>query len=55
MPDNKSIDEYLDLYINFKLKVKEATMLGMDTAEAYRKSLLAIANNWLNLILVIKM
>lgn len=39
MPDNKSIDEYLDLYINFKLKVKEATMLGMDTAEAYRKEL----------------
>ncbi len=27
----KSIDEYLDLYINFKLKVKEAENLGLDT------------------------
>jgi len=27
----QSIDEYLNLYINFKLKVKEAESLGMDT------------------------
>ena len=27
----KSVDEYLDLYINFKLKVKEAESLGIDT------------------------
>ncbi len=39
VPDSKSIDEYLELYINFKLKVKEATVLGMDTAENYRKEL----------------
>src|SRR5215210_497168 len=39
VPDSKSIDEYLDLYINFKLKVKEATVLGMDTAESYKKEL----------------
>ncbi len=41
-----SIDEYLDLYIKFKLKVKEAEALGMDTSPAivqqlgqYRKQL----------------
>ena len=39
-------DEYLDLFINFKLKVKEAEALGMDTTvkfidelEGYRKQL----------------
>ena len=29
--DPKSKSEYLDLYINFKLKVAEAEALGMDT------------------------
>ena len=33
--DKKSIDEYLDLYINFKLKVKEARDLGMDTVNSF--------------------
>lgn len=28
--DPKTIDEYLDLFVNFKLKVKEAEALGMD-------------------------
>lgn len=44
--DQKSIDDYLDLYINFKLKVKEAEDIGMDTVqsfidelEGYRKQL----------------
>ena len=39
-------EEYLDLFINFKLKVKEAEALGMDTTvkfidelEGYRKQL----------------
>ncbi len=48
----KSIDEYLDLYINFKLKVKEAESLGIDTVKAiqaqldqYRKQL---AQNYLH-------
>lgn len=33
--DRKSIEEYLDLYINFKLKVKEAESLGLDTVTAF--------------------
>ena len=44
--DNKSIKEYLDLFINFKLKVIEAEELGYDTMpvfinefEKYRKQL----------------
>lgn len=31
----KSIEEYLDLYINFKLKVKEAENEGLDTVQAF--------------------
>jgi peptidyl-prolyl cis-trans isomerase SurA len=37
--DKKSIDEYLDLYINFKLKVKEAEALGYDTVTSYKNEL----------------
>lgn len=44
--DKKSVDEYLDMYINFKLKVTEAENLKMDTLpkfvkeyEGYRKQL----------------
>ena len=33
--DKKSMREYLDLYINFRLKVKEARDMGMDTAQAF--------------------
>jgi len=33
--DKKSMDEYLDLFINFKLKVKAAEDLGMDTATKF--------------------
>lgn len=35
----KTMDEYLDLFINFKLKVKEAESLGLDTTEAFQKEL----------------
>ncbi|WP_028979814.1 peptidylprolyl isomerase [Sporocytophaga myxococcoides] len=35
----KSIKEYLDLYINFKLKVKEAESLGIDTTTSFKKEL----------------
>ena len=33
--DKKAVDDYLQLYINYKLKVKEALELGMDTAKAF--------------------
>ena len=33
------IDTYLDLYINFKLKVKEARSLGLDTLLSYKNEL----------------
>ncbi len=33
--DSKSLNEYLELYINFKLKVKEAEMLKYDTSVAF--------------------
>lgn len=37
--DNKSVEEYLDLFINFKLKVIEAEHLGLDTTSAFIKEL----------------
>ena len=33
--DPKSLEEYLQLYINFKLKVAEAKELGLDTTKAF--------------------
>jgi len=33
--DQKSLEEYLQLYINFKLKVAEAKELGLDTTKAF--------------------
>lgn len=35
----ESIREYLDLYINYKLKVREAESLKMDTSEAFKTEL----------------
>lgn len=37
--DAKSLNEYVDLFVNFKLKVKEAEELGLDTAKAFREEL----------------
>ena len=37
--DPKSIDEYLELFINFNLKVYEALQLGMDTNNAFVEEL----------------
>ncbi len=37
--DAKSLADYVDLFVNFKLKVKEAEALGMDTAKAFRDEL----------------
>jgi peptidyl-prolyl cis-trans isomerase SurA len=33
--DQKSVNEYLDLFINFKLKVKEAEMMKLDTSMSF--------------------
>lgn len=38
-PDNKAYEEYLDLFINFRLKVTEAKNLGMDTVKSFRDEL----------------
>src|ERR1035438_7428589 len=44
--DKKAVADYLDLFINYKLKVREAVEMGMDTAfsfvnelSGYRKQL----------------
>ena len=37
--DKKTMDEYLELFINFKLKVMQAEALGLDTNEAFLKEL----------------
>lgn len=37
--EQKDMDEYLDLFINFKLKVTEAEAQGIDTTEAFKKEL----------------
>lgn len=35
--DKKSLDEYVDLFINYKLKVAEAKRQGYDTRDGYKK------------------
>lgn len=37
--DQKSLEEYMELYINFRLKVKEAEILGLDTVQAFKDEL----------------
>ena len=37
--DPKTMDEYLDMFINFKLKVAEAEAQGIDTTESFLKEL----------------
>jgi peptidyl-prolyl cis-trans isomerase SurA len=37
--DRKSLEEYMELYINFRLKVKEAEALGLDTVRSFRDEL----------------
>ena len=37
--DPKTMDEYLDMFINFKLKVVEAESQGIDSTEAFKKEL----------------
>ncbi len=37
--DQKSLGDYIDLFVNFKLKVKEAEDMGLDTAKAFKEEL----------------
>ncbi len=37
--DKKAVTDYLDLFVNFKLKVKEAKDMGLDTAKAFNAEL----------------
>ena len=37
--EKKSMEEYLDLFINFKLKVTEAMAQGVDTTESFKQEL----------------
>jgi len=37
--EKKSVDEYLEMFVNFKLKVAEAEALQLDTTEAFKKEL----------------
>ncbi|MFL5752939.1 MAG: peptidylprolyl isomerase, partial [Bacteroidia bacterium] len=37
--DKKSVKEYLELFTNFKLKVKEAEAMGLDTAKSFKDEL----------------
>ena len=42
--NTKTIEEYLTLYENFKLKVLEAESRGLDTLETFRRELLGYRN-----------
>lgn len=37
--DTTSLEEYLELFVNFKLKVKEAEEMGLDTSSAFKEEL----------------
>ena len=37
--DAKSLSDYVELFVNFKLKVKEAEAMGLDTAKSFRDEL----------------
>lgn len=37
--DKKAIDTYLDMYVNFRLKVQEAREMGLDTSKAFKEEL----------------
>jgi peptidyl-prolyl cis-trans isomerase SurA len=37
--EKKSVNDYLDLFVNFKLKVKEAESMGLDTIPSFKQEL----------------
>src|SRR5574344_1263738 len=42
--NQKDLDEYLELLINYKLKIKQAKELGLDTTENYRQEISSYRN-----------
>lgn len=48
--DKKSLEEYLELFKNFKLKVIEAEHLGLDTLPAFLNELRGYRAHWRSLI-----
>ncbi|MFQ7039156.1 MAG: hypothetical protein ACLRRG_00670 [Barnesiella sp.] len=46
--EHKSLDEYLVLFTNYKLKVAEAEAYGLDTVQAFKKNLAGYRKNWRN-------
>ncbi|MBP1663219.1 MAG: PpiC-type peptidyl-prolyl cis-trans isomerase [Bacteroidetes bacterium] len=42
--DKKSLEEYVDLFVNFKLKVEEAIAQGLDTTQSFRSELALYRN-----------
>lgn len=42
--DQRSLQDYLDLFVNYRLKVKAAQEAGIDTTEAFRKELAGYRN-----------
>ena len=42
--DAKNIDSYLDLYINYKLKIKQAYDLKLDDSKSYQRELATYKN-----------
>lgn len=42
--DKKSLEEYVDLFVNFKLKVEEAIAQGLDTTQSFKNELAMYRN-----------
>lgn len=42
--DKKTLDEYVDLFVNFKLKVEEAIAQGLDTTRSFNSELATYTN-----------
>ncbi len=38
----KDVDEYMDLFVNFKLKVHEGQALGLDTSRSFKQEILSL-------------
>ena len=54
-PSTKTLDEYVDLFINFKLKVIEAENTGLDTMPSFINELAGYRTQLANRILLIEL